>query len=171
MDLNTLPCPATTSAGSFCGRTRREFLWEIGGGFGSVALTAFLGPKVSWIVKSVAADGVSPFMNPVRRNRPVRGQGQECDLSVHVWRSQPCRHVRLQAQALSADGKTIALKTFGRGGKKNEGRIVGPKWEFRRYGQSGNRSPRCFPTWRHASTISPSSTRFMPNRRSMARRC
>ena len=28
------------------------------------------------------------------------------------------------------DGKTIPVKTFGRGGKKNEGRVVGPKWKF-----------------------------------------
>ena len=28
------------------------------------------------------------------------------------------------------DGKTIAVKTFGRGGKRNEGRVVGPKWAF-----------------------------------------
>src|SRR5258708_18948758 len=26
----------------FCRRTRREFLWEVGGGFGSVALTGLL---------------------------------------------------------------------------------------------------------------------------------
>ena len=35
------------------------------------------------------------------------------------------------------DGKTIAVKTFGRGGKKNEGRVVGPKWKFKQYGQCG----------------------------------
>ena len=29
--------------GEFCGRTRREFLWETGGGFTSVALAAMLG--------------------------------------------------------------------------------------------------------------------------------
>ena len=43
----TTNSPATVTVrsgrGSFCGRTRREFLWEIGGGFGSVALTALLG--------------------------------------------------------------------------------------------------------------------------------
>ncbi len=35
------------------------------------------------------------------------------------------------------DGQTIPVKTFGRGGKKNEGRVVGPKWKFRQYGESG----------------------------------
>ena len=31
------------------------------------------------------------------------------------------------------DGKTVPVKTFGRGGKKNEGHVVGPKWKFQRY--------------------------------------
>ena len=33
-----------------------------------------------------------------------------------------------------ADNQTIAVKTFGRGGKKNEGRIVEPRWDFHQYG-------------------------------------
>src|SRR5262249_44445303 len=35
------------------------------------------------------------------------------------------------------DGKTISVKTFGRGGHKNQGRVVGPKWKFKQYGQCG----------------------------------
>ena len=46
MDLE-LPSPAPNrrrSGGSFCGaRTRREFLWEIGGGLGRSTLAALLG--------------------------------------------------------------------------------------------------------------------------------
>ena len=41
------------------------------------------------------------------------------------------------------DGKTIAVKTFGRGGKKNEGRVVGPKWKFQQYGQCGKWVSTC----------------------------
>ena len=33
----------TTGHSQFCGRTRREMLWELGGGFGSVALAGMLG--------------------------------------------------------------------------------------------------------------------------------
>ena len=47
----------------------REFLWEIGGGFGSVALAGcwedgFLGRQ------AVAADGVTPFVNPLAPKPP-----------------------------------------------------------------------------------------------------
>ena len=43
------------------------------------------------------------------------------------------------------DGKTIAVKTKGRGGDKNEGRVVGPKWKFRQYGECGAYVSDLFP--------------------------
>ena len=59
------------------------------------------------------------------------------------------------------DGKTIQVKTFGRGGHKNEGRVVGPKWKFKQYGQCGKWVSDLFPQPRPpASTTSPSSTRM-----------
>jgi hypothetical protein len=47
------------------------------------------------------------------------------------------------------DGKTIAVKTKGRGGEKNEGRVIGPKWKFKQYGRSGQWVSELFP---HLST-------------------
>ncbi len=43
------------------------------------------------------------------------------------------------------DGKTIKVKTFGRGGRKNQGRVVGPKWKFKRYGKCGKMVSDLFP--------------------------
>src|SRR6202043_4008189 len=43
------------------------------------------------------------------------------------------------------DGKTVAVKTFGRGGHKNQGRVVGPKWKFKQYGRSGKWVSDLFP--------------------------
>ena len=43
------------------------------------------------------------------------------------------------------DGKSIQVKTFGRGGHKNEGRVVGPKWNFKPYGQCGKMVSDLFP--------------------------
>ena len=47
----------------FCGRTRREFLWQAGGGFGAVALSGLLGPDVlqgqlSDITSSLGLDSI-----------------------------------------------------------------------------------------------------------------
>ena len=43
------------------------------------------------------------------------------------------------------DGKTIQVKTFGRGGKRNESRVVGPKWKFKPYGDCGKYVSDLFP--------------------------
>ena len=43
------------------------------------------------------------------------------------------------------DGKTIEVKTFGRGGHRNQGRVVGPKWDFHQYGQCGKWVSDLFP--------------------------
>ena len=43
------------------------------------------------------------------------------------------------------DGKTIDVKTFGRGGHKNQGRIVEPRWKFKQYGQCGKWVSDLFP--------------------------
>ena len=44
----------------FCGRTRRDFMWEAGGGFGAVALSGMLGDDFL-SRQAVAADGDTPF--------------------------------------------------------------------------------------------------------------
>ena len=81
-------------AGSFCGRTRREFLWQIGGGFGSVALSALMQSDGFLARQAVAADGVTPFVNPLApKAPPLAGEGEERHLSVHVRRAEPRRHV------------------------------------------------------------------------------
>ena len=37
------------------------------------------------------------------------------------------------------------VKTFGRGGKRNESRVVGPKWKFKPYGECGKYVSDLFP--------------------------
>jgi hypothetical protein len=44
-----------------------------------------------------------------------------------------------------SDGKTVQVKTRGRGGPKNEGRVVGPKWRFQQYGECGKWVSDLFP--------------------------
>jgi hypothetical protein len=43
------------------------------------------------------------------------------------------------------DGKSVEVKTFGRGGHRNQGRIVEPRWRFKQYGQSGKWVSDLFP--------------------------
>ena len=53
----------------FCGRTRREFLWQTGGGFTGTALAGLLGSNF-FADQTVAADGVSKFENPLSVKQP-----------------------------------------------------------------------------------------------------
>ncbi len=128
----------------FCGRTRREFLWETAGGFASVALSGLLGP--TWLAgRSLAADGASP--NPVAGGtdtpRPARAKsviflfmyGGPSQVDTFDYKPELYKH----------DGKTIDVPTFGRQGKRPGGRVVGPKWRFRRYGECGKHVSDLFP--------------------------
>jgi len=91
---------------------------------------------------------------PMGRSRPgipgaqaaeLCSQGQECDLPVHVRRAQQVDTFDYKPTMYALDGKTIPVKTFGRGGKRNEGRVVGPKWKFKQYGQCGKWVSDLFP--------------------------
>ena len=129
----------------FCGRTRREFLWETGGGFASVALTGLLGSGF-FSKQAHAADGVTRFASPLAPKPPHFGARAKSVIFLFMYGGPS--HVDTfdhKPKLYGLDGKTIALKTFGRGGHKNEGRIVGPKWQFQPYGKCGKHVSDLFP--------------------------
>ncbi len=96
MDERSLLRPDRPPPGSFCGRTRREFLWQIGGGFGSVALAGLMQSDGFLARQAVAADGITPFVNPLApRVPPLPAQGEERHFPVHVRRPEPRRYLRL----------------------------------------------------------------------------
>ena len=66
--------PSDHRTGTFCGRTRREFLWETGGAFTGVALAGMLAQDGFLAKQAVAADGVTPFAggNPLAPRQPHR---------------------------------------------------------------------------------------------------
>jgi len=79
-------------ATNFCGRTRREMLWQTGGGFGAAALTGLLSDDGFFFRRSTGC----------RWRRfaaaPLYSQSKKRHLSLHVRRPQPHRHLRLQAR-------------------------------------------------------------------------
>src|SRR4051812_12466815 len=139
-----IPCPPPHR--QFCGRTRREMLWEAGGGFASVALSALLGGDGFLSRQAVAADGVTPFVNPMAARKPSRPARAKSVIFLFMYGGPS--HVDTfdyKPKLYGLDGETIQVKTFGRGGKKNEGRVVGPKWAFKPYGQCGKLISDLFP--------------------------
>jgi hypothetical protein len=129
--------------GTFCGRTRREFLWEAGAGFTGVALAALLAEDGYF---GRAADPPQPGANPLAPRPPHFAARARSVIFLFMYGGPS--HVDTfdyKPELYRLDGQTIQVQTFGRGGHRNEGRVVGPKWRFRPYGQCGKRVSDLFP--------------------------
>ncbi len=62
--------------GQFCRRTRREFLWETGCGFGALGLTSLLDRDGFFTSK---ANAESTFINPMAAKNPhFAGKAKAC---------------------------------------------------------------------------------------------
>lgn len=137
--------PRGTSSQQFCRRTRREFLWETGGGFTGLALSGLLGQEF-FANQAVAADGKTPFVGPLAPKAPHFKPKAKSVIFLFMYGGPS--HVDTfdhKPELYKYDGQTIKVKTFGRGGKKNQGRVVGPKWQFKRYGKCGKMVSDLFP--------------------------
>jgi hypothetical protein len=134
------------ASGSFCGRTRREFLWEAGGGFTSLALAGMLSQDRFFSQPAIAADGTRKFVNPMApKLAPLVARAKSVIFLFMYGGPSHVDTFDYKPKLYLLDGKTIDVKTFGRGGHKNKGRIVGPKWDFKQYGQCGKRVSDLFP--------------------------
>ncbi|QGJ69852.1 Secreted protein containing DUF1501 [Planctomycetales bacterium 10988] len=130
---------------TFCGRTRREFLWQAGGGFTSVALAGLLA-KDGFFQQAYGATTNGPSANPLAPKPPHYPAKAKSVIFLFMYGGPS--HVDLfdyKPTLFRLDGKTVDVKTKGRGGEKNQGRIVGPKWKFKQYGESGHQISSLFP--------------------------
>ena len=120
---------ASDSGGSqFCGRTRREFLWETGGGFTATALAGMLGDSF-FANQSLAADGATKFESPLAVKKPhFKAKAKSVIFLFMYGGPSQVDTFDYKPDLYPLDGKTIEVKTFGRGGRKSKGRVVGPKW-------------------------------------------
>lgn len=117
---------------TFCGQTRRDFLHSVGGAFPSLALTGML-----------AKDALANPLSPKPQMKPGKAKSV-----IFLFMYGGPSHVDtfdFKPKLYELNDKTIDVKTFGRGGKKNQGRVVGPKWDFKPYGQSGKMISDLFP--------------------------
>src|SRR5262245_16701077 len=129
----------------FCGRTRREFLWQAGAGFTGVALAGLLGDDF-FARQAVAADGLTTFVNPLAPKKPHFAPKARSVIFVFCYGGPS--HIDTfdyKPTMQGRDNQTVRVKTSGRGGIKNQGRIVEPRWEFRQYGQCGKWVSDLFP--------------------------
>jgi hypothetical protein len=145
-NVENIEKPASDRKGEFCGRTRRQFLWETGAGFVGAAMAAMLGDDGFLGQQAYAADGVSKFVNPLSPKKPHNSPKAKSVIFLYMYGGPSHIDTFDYKPAMKGmDNKTIAVKTFGRGGHKNVGRIVEPKWNFKQYGQSGQWVSDLFP--------------------------
>ncbi|MGQ0633105.1 MAG: DUF1501 domain-containing protein [Planctomycetaceae bacterium] len=133
------PRPANT----FCGGTRREFLWEAGAGFTGLALTGLL--SGDGFFARAAADEARPA-NPLAPKPPAAGARAKSVIFLFMFGGPS--HIDTfdyKPDMVGMDGKTVSVKTFGRGGHKDKGRVIEPRWKFSQYGQSGKWVSDLFP--------------------------
>ncbi len=128
---------------NFCQRTRREFLWETGAGFTGLAMTGMLSADHFFASQAHAA---SDFANPLAAKKPPLPAKAKSVIFLFMYGGPS--HVDTfdyKPKLYPLDGKTIDVKTFGRGGKRNQSRVVGPKWQFKQHGQCGKHVSDLFP--------------------------
>ncbi len=128
----------------FCGNVnRREFLHTVGGGFPALALTGLLGSEGFFKeLKGATTSAVTPLAS---RPPMIRGKAKSVIFLFMYGGPSHIDTFDYKPGMYGMDGKTIEVKTFGRGGKKNEGRIVEPKWKFKPYGECGKYVSDLFP--------------------------
>ncbi len=137
--------PYSRAHADFCGRTRREFLWEAGAGFTGLALTSLLSADGFLNGQTIAADG-SPLAAPLApKSRDHRAPAKSVIFLFMYGGPSQVDTFDYKPQLYKLDGKTIDVKTFGRGGRKSQGRIVGPQWKFKPSGQCGRWISDLFP--------------------------
>ena len=118
----------------------------MGGGFTSLALTGMLAKDGFLKQQALAADGQTDWQSPMQPR--MAHQVAKAKHVVFLFMYGGPSHMDTfdyKPELYPLDGKTIDVKTFGRGGHKNQGRVVGPKWGFKPYGQTGKMVSDLFP--------------------------
>ncbi len=138
---------------TFCGRTRREFLGQAGAGFAALPMVDLLSrdglfgrPDGGRPDDQKSAGRTDPLAPKAPHHKP------KARSVIFLFMYGGPSHVDTfdyKPALYPLDGKTIDIKTKGRGGSKSQGRVVGPKWSFRQYGECGKWVSDLFPNLAH----------------------
>jgi hypothetical protein len=119
-------------------------LWQTGGAFTGLALTGML--SRDGFFNAAAASEARSYVSPLAAKKPMIPAKAKAVIFLFMYGGPS--HIDTfdeKPKMVGMDGKTVEVKTFGRGGHKNQGRIVEPRWKFKNYGQCGKRVSDLFP--------------------------
>lgn len=131
---------------NFCGRTRREFLWQSGCGFTGTALTALLDRDGFFSRAASGGEPAAQFVNPLAPKAPHHDPATTACIFLFMYGGPS--HVDTfdyKPDMIGRDNQTVTVKTFGRGGHRNEGRLIEPRWKFAQHGECGKWVSSLFP--------------------------
>ena len=134
------------STGDFCGQTRREFIGNIAGGFASLALTGLLSADGFLDSQAVAADGVTPYLNPLEP-KPTHF-APKAKRVIFLFMYGGPSHVDTfdyKPMLYELNDKTVEVKTKGRGGERIEGTYRRPEVGVQAVRESGQWVSGLFP--------------------------
>ncbi len=96
--------------------------------------------------QTLAADGVTPFENPLASKESHFAAKAKSVIFLFMYGGPSHMDTfDYKPEMYGRDNQTIAVKTFGRGGHKNEGRLIEPRWKFKQYGECGKYVSDLFP--------------------------
>src|SRR5438105_15327685 len=101
----------------FCRRTRREFLWESGAGFGALGLAGLFGDSLA---RAGGADQphkrVTKFVNPMAPKKPMMPAKAKAVIFLFMYGGPSQRDTPDEKPELPRmDGKEIQVKTWAHG--------------------------------------------------------
>ncbi len=158
----------------FCGRTRREFIWEIGAGFGALGLTALLhdDPLLAADRPRVAAAAPVRYSNPLAPKPPMfPAKAKACIFLFMYGGPSHVDTFDYKPELFKYDNKPSRSKPSDGRGTVTPAASSALSSPLSPTANAAKWSPTCSPTSAPASMTSPSFTACTPNPPSMARDC
>jgi len=119
-----------------CGRTRREFIWETGAGFTSLALAYLLGRDGFLANSAAAGETATKLINPLAPKRPHFAPRAKSVIFLFMYGGPSQVDLFDPKPDLQAkSGKTIDIEQ--RKDSVKPGTLLGSTWKFQKYGQAG----------------------------------
>ncbi|HVR74199.1 MAG TPA: DUF1501 domain-containing protein [Planctomycetota bacterium] len=120
--------------GQFCGRTRREFLWEMGAGFAGLALSSLL-EEDGFFTRHAAAEAAKPA-GPLSARAPhLPSRAKSCIFLYMYGGPSQMDLFDYKPELQRRDGQTVKIEI--RRGSFQEQKLLASRRKFERHGQSG----------------------------------
>src|SRR3954453_5582124 len=132
------------SVQNFCGRTRREFLWQAGAGFTGLALTGLLTLDKFFTLEASGAPAIRPVANPLAPKAPHFAPKAKSVIFLFMYGGpSQVDTFDYRPELQRRDGQTVNLEIRRR--SIREQRLLASRRTFRQCGQSGLWCSDAFP--------------------------